>query len=114
MGLFDDVRIECPLPEGYPNAVYQTKDLDCTLSHYRITADGRLRMADPGPLTAFGHDAAGVLDYHGYLYLLYFGKVGDSRDGLRECRAKFTDGVCVQILPTLAYDDLKKEVKSKI
>lgn len=113
MGLFDDVRIECPLPEGFPNESYQTKDLDCSLSHYRITADRRLCMVNQGPLTAPGYDdaAAGVLDYHGYLRLLYVGKVSDSRNGLRECRAKFTDGICTGIQPTLAYDHLEKEAK---
>lgn len=44
MGMFDTITCEYPLPDGYDaRAVqFQTKDLDNSLLHYTITADGRL------------------------------------------------------------------------
>lgn len=41
MGMFDYIRCEQPMPEGAPD-VFQTKDLDCMMDSYTITADGRL------------------------------------------------------------------------
>jgi hypothetical protein len=44
MGMFDDVVVEVPLPDGFDPAgvEFQTKDFDCRLERYTITADGRL------------------------------------------------------------------------
>ena len=46
MGLFDSVRCEYPLPGTPPacaaGAEFQTKDLNCYMLRYTITADGRL------------------------------------------------------------------------
>lgn len=45
MGLFDEVIIQYPLPAElaeYQNDVYQTKDFDCALLEYVITAEGEL------------------------------------------------------------------------
>lgn len=46
MGMFDNVRCEVPLPDGYASAGgYQTKNFECNLDTYTITADGRLVKA---------------------------------------------------------------------
>jgi len=44
MGMFDDVTCEYPLPaEPKPKGNdFQTKDFDCLMDQYVITADGRL------------------------------------------------------------------------
>lgn len=47
MGLYDSVLCEAPLPwpktyTGNQDRSFQTKDLDCCLLTYKITADGRL------------------------------------------------------------------------
>lgn len=44
MGMFDNVICKHPLPDNYTGEVFQTKDLDCGLDTYRITADGRLEL----------------------------------------------------------------------
>lgn len=44
MGMFDEFVFEdeYPLPEGLPRDCWQTKDLDCDLSHYLVIPDGRV------------------------------------------------------------------------
>lgn len=43
MGMFDEVTFEYRMPDGYESQTgYQTKDLDCTLDEYTVTAEGRL------------------------------------------------------------------------
>lgn len=42
MGMFDDLKCEMPLPEGVPAGGWQTKSLDCSMTHYAIRADGQL------------------------------------------------------------------------
>jgi hypothetical protein len=59
-----------------PGKDFQTKDLECELSHYTITAAGRL-------LSETGVDT----DYHGYLELHEF-----RGETWWSYRAKFTDG----------------------
>lgn len=45
MGMFDYIRCEAPLPDGWrPNGPLQTKDFDCDLVCHVITADGRLML----------------------------------------------------------------------
>lgn len=50
MGMFDTFYLDnITMPDGSktdPNEEYQTKDLDCNLDYYRITADGRVTKAD--------------------------------------------------------------------
>jgi len=84
MGMFDYIRCEYPLPGNPPacfqGAAYQTKDLDCDLKTYVITAEGKLTLDDqacgftgtvefyttnivaggPGPYTKNGEDARHV------------------------------------------------------
>jgi hypothetical protein len=44
MGMFDYLRCDRDTPDGWKpaNGLFQTKDLDCELTVYRITEDGRL------------------------------------------------------------------------
>jgi hypothetical protein len=47
MGMFDDIRCSAKLPGTPPEFIkpghsFQTKDLDCALRHFEITATGRL------------------------------------------------------------------------
>lgn len=45
MGMFDYINVEAALPDGYQDMQhkeFQTKDLECYLLSYTITADGRL------------------------------------------------------------------------
>lgn len=49
MGMYDDIVCDYPLPGEPPSFVgpghaFQTKDLDCAMSTYRITADGELKL----------------------------------------------------------------------
>jgi hypothetical protein len=43
MGMFDNLRIEAPLPDAeLQDRTFQTKSLECCLSDYTITRDGHL------------------------------------------------------------------------
>jgi hypothetical protein len=47
MGLFDTVTCRYPLPDAaHQDLEYQTKDLECLLEHFTISADGRLVRHD--------------------------------------------------------------------
>lgn len=100
MGMFDDVICEAPLPDGYEGR-FQSKDFDCELATYKITADGRLlrreyewknspdaplgiRRVERGWTEVLFH---GVLNFYDY---------ADDKSW-REYNAKFTDGRLVEI-----------------
>jgi hypothetical protein len=45
MGMFDNIQVDYPFPEGYEHFSGQdgqTKSLDCTMAYYFITEDGKL------------------------------------------------------------------------
>lgn len=44
MGMFDYIRSEVPLPDGFTGEL-QTKAFDCTMGEHVITKDGRLVLA---------------------------------------------------------------------
>lgn len=81
MGMFDEIRIEAPhnqiLDEGYRDELYQTKDLDCTLSYYLITADGRL-------ISIYSDDQTDM-EYHGDIVFYGWGEA-------EYYTARFTEG----------------------
>lgn len=59
MGLYDELRVEYPLPDGWDpqGRLFQTKDTpDQYLSLYVLTADGRLRHEESGECVAFHGD----------------------------------------------------------
>ena len=82
MGMFDNLTCEFPLPaEPKPDENYfQTKDFECQLHHYTITADGRLLRNDTD------------VQYHGVInFYTYTGEIWF------EYEAKFADGKLVDI-----------------
>lgn len=87
MGMFDDIHVDALLPDmGFPvtTADFQTKDFECLMDHYIITADGKLLR-----------DGAPVL-FHGLLNFYHY----DTKiDTWWEYEAKFTDGTLVDIKP---------------
>jgi hypothetical protein len=115
MGMFDWVRCEVPLPDGFDGPL-QTKDFACELGEHVITKDGRLMLAAldrveevpkeerpypdaaPGTLQSFcgiirsfwKHEDA---NFHGIMrfYGLECGR-------WHEYNAKFTDGQLVDIV----------------
>lgn len=45
MGLFDEITFEYELPEefaAYQNETFQTKDLECFMTEFKVTKEGRL------------------------------------------------------------------------
>ena len=123
MGMFDDLLVEVDLPDGYTGKAFQTKDLDCTLSTYKITSDGKLvrevidyetvpddeRPPEP-PADAHWLDKIrwlhtdkretgrhwDVIEHHGYIFFYNYEKI-DGEMVWHEYRAKFTDGQLVNI-----------------
>lgn len=117
MGLYDYVRCEVPLPDGFTGEL-QTKDFDdAYMETYTITKDGRLtqryasdRQPAPesewkhvgadDPLRQFWHEQSKWkltyserdTNYHGMLNFY-----GSSGDEWHEYNAKFTDGRLVKI-----------------
>lgn len=91
MGMFDDIRCDAELPEIGPDPgtrCFQTKDRECLLDKYVITADGRLTL--DGDRVSFH----GMLHFHHY----------DSKnDTWWEWVAKFTDDALVEIKPVEIY-----------
>jgi hypothetical protein len=110
MGMFDYVRVECPI-EGVPNPAaidWQTKDFDWPfMEQYKITADGRLlheivhyedrsdKALGIGPEPFAGcmtsvHEGWKDLDYHGELG--FHGFVNGHTGPLTCVVARFTNG----------------------
>lgn len=95
MGMFDYVKCEAPLPDGWKPGDHhlQTKDFDCGLETYVIRSDGRLIREDRDT------------DYHGcFQFYSYEDGVNDTRplsERWHEYRAKFTDGrlVNIEVIP---------------
>jgi hypothetical protein len=85
MGMFDEIKVEFPMPEDWQTwqaKTFQTKDLECLLSHFVITADGRLVHEE---------DGQEVEDYHGDII---FYKFDESEIELVYFKARFTEGIC--------------------
>lgn len=80
MGMFDYVRCEVPLPDGYEGEL-QTKDFDCQMQQCVITMIGRL--------TVDGVDR----EFHGIFNFYDLDRNGK----WHEYNAKFTDGQLVEI-----------------
>lgn len=95
MSLFDTIHCDYPFPDPeFQHEEFQTKDLDCTLDRYRITAGGRLwrlfRRIDlfakdtPPPEAA---EPAEDMNYHGELCFYT-----STDKGWLEYDARFTHG----------------------
>jgi hypothetical protein len=124
MGLFDYVRSEVPLPDGWQSSDLQTKDFDMPyMEVYTIRADGRLIHSKPRYDITRADELCGDIDtnFHGILSFGGLETIGHHpprEDGWRapmyrshRYEAKFTDGQLVGI--TLeSSDDIKSEDKS--
>lgn len=57
MGMFDEIRCDAPLPDGYDatDVGFQSKFPDCCMCRYRITRDGRLLDAADNDLEPEGY-----------------------------------------------------------
>ena len=116
MGMYDVIRCEPPLPDGWEPDELQTKDFDCEMVVHVITKDGRLMMdrghneevplaerpypdAKPGTLASL----CGIMrrapkyedaNFHGIVRFYGIERPGDV---WHEYNAKFTDGQLVSI-----------------
>lgn len=127
MGMFDYIKCELPLPDGWDlanDAVgLQTKDFDCEMVEHRITKDGRLMLSsverveevpkaerpfpeDDGFLGLCGSIRRHTIErdacHHGYVYFYGLEIVGQDDDGRdkyksHDYKAKFIDGQLVAI-----------------
>lgn len=94
MGMFDDLRCEVPIPDGFAGP-FQTKDFGCMLKTHVISASGRM-MIDPG--FTFDDPAERIdANYHGFVR--FYGH--DPAGKWHEYQAKFTDGqlVGIEVVP---------------
>lgn len=96
MGMFDYVRCEMPLPDGFEGKNMQTKDLGCTMSTVTITKDGRLT----GRVREWWweeYKPVRDLDFHGDMtFYDYEGDINGSYVW-HEYVARFTEGQLVSI-----------------
>ena len=117
MGMFDYIRCEALLPDGWrPRKPLQTKDFDCEMVTHVITKEGRLLIckiidSEVVPESERPYPGAdGVLkwagsirikttmedsNFHGVVRL--YGLEDGDPDRWHEYRAKFTDGQLVSI-----------------
>lgn len=125
MGMFDEIKCEVPLPDGW-SGLMQTKDFECDMSLHTITADGRLVLEileryEDVPKEQRPHPHAdddsllglcGCLkritsqkesDFHGVITMYGSEEIGTDDKGYpryksHRYRAKFTDGRLVEIV----------------
>jgi len=112
MGMFDYIKCEAPLPDGF-EGMLQTKDFGCEMTTHIITKEGRL-MLDNGYHESVpkaerpNPDDEGILGLRGsvrrvhkYEDASFHGIVNfygtDTDENWHEYNAKFTDGQLVQI-----------------
>jgi hypothetical protein len=117
MGMFDYVRCEVSLPDGYGNDnIFQTKDFDNLMHTYTIKSDGTLELSEwflknreheePFKLKDDFFESIKdwqramtterkerIVDFHGAFNFYKF----DSNGVSHEYEAKFTDGKLVEI-----------------
>jgi hypothetical protein len=118
MGMYDNIRCEIPLPDGFTGEL-QTKDFGCEMVEHVITKDGRLMLSridrveevpkaerpypnDDGLLGLCGsvrtftslHDANfhGVVNFYGFEGDVNTMREAGSTYRWHEYSAKFTDG----------------------
>jgi len=105
MGMFDDLRCELPLPDGWEGTGLQTKDLGCTMSLVTITKAGRL-VGQNREWWWEAHKPERDLDFHGDL--LFYGHEGSSPQATdwlwHEYIARFSEGQLVGIRVASASD----------
>lgn len=96
MSLFDELKVEYPLAEREVQGhLFQTKDLECSMSTYTITKEGRLihhrRFDDWG--VARTKDMDVDTEYHGDIsFGTHTGSYNDGTQVVYEYVARFTEG----------------------
>ena len=93
--MFDHVKCEVPLPDGWDAVNMQTQYFGCDLDIiYTITLDGRLMRRHVSDLQAVPERNSGYdMNYHGIFR--FYGT--DAEKKRHEYTAKFTDGQLVKI-----------------
>ena len=97
MGMFDTIHCEYPLPDTrHQDLEFQTKDLECLLSNYTITCDGRLVLHARGGRRGLDRDIEWPL--HGDLRFYTSIKISGESIWV-EYVARFTHGLVEWIRP---------------
>ena len=92
--MFDHVKCEVPLPDGWDAANLQTKHFGCELDLYIITHDGHLIRRYVSDLQAQPErNSESDMNFHGIFR--FYGT--DREKKWHEYAAKFTDGQLVKI-----------------
>ena len=92
--MFDNVKCEVPLPDGWNAINLQTKHFGCELDLYTITSDGRLtRRYVSGSKDVPEAYSECDMNFHGIFR--FYGT--DREKKWHEYAAKFTDGQLVKI-----------------
>lgn len=126
MGMFDHVRCEVPLPDGFKGEM-QTKDFACTLSNLLISVEGRLTIEDcdwedvpleerPNPKFPFIGARRAInkrwrdLDFHGD-FRFYGAQTSNGK--WHEYQARFTHGALefITAIPEDAYSQVDPSAK---
>lgn len=108
MGMFDNIRCEFPLPDGFDGKLnFQTKDLENLLSTYVITADGKLLLATLNYDDGDKLPVLTVINYHGDIEFYgsnicsvgrgYFSTSDGGPPLWRNYTARFTNGLLQEI-----------------
>ena len=95
MGMFDHVKCELPLPDGFNGVGLQTKDFDRSLAVLTITKDGRLVTDNRD----WWRDDGKPYDLEFDGQFNFYSLEGDPNGGYiwHEYQATFTDGSLVGI-----------------
>ena len=92
--MFDNVKCEVPLPDGWDAGDLQTKHFGCESDLYTITRDGRLTRRYASDLQDMPErNSKCDVNYHGIFR--FYGT--DREKKWHEYAAKFTDGQLVKI-----------------
>lgn len=102
MGMFDYIRCERVMPDGFDGHghLFQSKDFGCEMHIYTIEEDGRLMHEDSGSPWCSDPKPWPIRPepFHGFLRLYTLdGDPNGAEYWWREYNAKFTDGRLVQI-----------------
>ncbi len=117
MGMFDYLRCEVPLPDGYVNnsdnadEQFQTKCFICEMHEYVITKDGRLKTecvrweCDSNDKLKRIVDHWYEVHFCGFLYFYGCSDVQAGQEGYHEYEAEFVDSKLVKIEVVRREDD---------
>lgn len=123
MGMFDDVRCERVMPDGYDargRVAFQSKDFECQMVEYRISGEGRMLQpiyrcedvpkagrpypnAEDGTLQSIYGSVRTVyekwhdMNYHGIVNFYTYDSDGKGGGTWHGYNAKFTEGQLVEI-----------------